>query len=101
MPSQAKNILFTTTKPKNDDTDSLFSLDMSVPTNKDKAAFIRSNIPQQYWIEKTENNHVIFHFGDEIIPVAIHMWDEEKAKRDETSDIPQLMEKYIQVMLIR
>jgi len=29
------------------------------------------------------------------------MWDEEKAKRDETSDIPQLMEKYIQVMLIR
>ena len=101
MPSQAKNILFTTTKLKNDDTDSLFSLDMSVPTNKDKAAFIRSNIPRQYWIEKTENNHVIFHFGDEIIPVAIHMWDEEKAKRDETSDIPQLMEKYIQVMLIR
>lgn len=101
MPSQAKNILFTTTKPKNDDTDSLFSLDLSVPVNKDKAAFIRSNIPRQYWIEKTENNHVIFHFGDEIIPVAIHMWDEEKAKRDETSDIPQLMEKYIQVMLFR
>ena len=101
MPSQAQNILFTTTKPKNDDTDSLFSLDLSVPVNKDKAAFIRSNIPRQYWIEKTENNHVIFHFGDEIIPVAIHMWDEEKAKRDETSDIPQLMEKYIQVMLFR
>ena len=40
MPSQAKNILFTTTKPKNDDTDSLFSLDLSVPVNKDKAAFI-------------------------------------------------------------
>ncbi|MFM8588118.1 MAG: hypothetical protein ACKOBX_07235 [Bacteroidota bacterium] len=101
MPSQAKNILFTTTKPRDDDTDSLFSLDMSLPRNKEKAAFIRSNIPRQYWIEKTENNHVIFHFGDEIIPVAIHIWDEEKAKRDETSDIPQLMEKYIQVMLIR
>ena len=101
MPSQAKNILFTTTKPKNNDTDSLFSLDMSVPTNQEKAAFIRSNIPPQYWKEKTENNHVIFHFGDEIIPVAIHMWDEEKARRDETTDIPELMENYIQVMLIR
>lgn len=106
MPSQAKNILFTTTKPTNNDTDSLLSLDMSVPANKEKAAFIRSNIPKQYWTENTEKNHVIFHFGDEIIPVAIHMWDEEKAKRDEaktdkTTDIPELMEKYIHVMLIR
>jgi hypothetical protein len=74
---------------------------MSVPTNQEKAAFIRSKIPSQYWKEKTENNHVIFHFGDEIIPVAIHMWDEEKATRDETTDIPELMENYIQVMLIR
>ena len=101
MPSQAKNILFTTTKPNNNDTDSLFSLDMSVPTNQEKAAFIRSKIPSQYWKEERENNHVIFHFGDEIIPVAIHMWDEEKATRDETTDIPELMENYIQVMLIR
>jgi hypothetical protein len=29
------------------------------------------------------------------------MWDEEKATRDETTDIPELMENYIQVMLIR
>jgi hypothetical protein len=101
MPSQAKNILFTTTKPNNNDTDSPFSLDMSVPTNQEKAAFIRSKIPSQYWKEERENNHVIFHFGDEIIPVAIHMWDEEKATRNETTDIPELMENYIQVMLIR
>ena len=101
MPSQAKNILFTTTKPKNNETDSLFSLDMSVPTNQEKAAFIRYNIPPQYWKEKTENDHVIFHFGDEIIPVAIHMWYEEKSRRNETTDIPELMENYIQVMLIR
>ena len=90
-------ILFTTTKPNNNDTDSLFSLDMSVPTNQEKAAFIRSNIPPQYWKENTENDHVIFHFGDEIIPVAIHMWYEEKS----STDIPELMENYIQVMLIR
>lgn len=101
VPPRAKNILFTTTKPNNNDTDSLLSLDMSVPTNQEKADFIRSKIPTQYWTEKRNNNHVIFHFGDEIIPVAIHMWDEEKATRVETTDIPELMENYIQVMLIR